>query len=93
MTKVTAADLFNGKIGNVMTETEFEMKYGFFEIDDGEDAVCTIEEFDFDGCDVIDLNKGEGYRGEGCYEAIVRKNGKMYFVSVVSEGCLYEFFE
>ena len=42
-----------------------------------------IEEFDFEGCDVK-LVRGVGYRGEGCYEGLIYKNGVKYYVDVMN---------
>ena len=39
---------------------------------------------------LIVLNKSDGYRGIGCYEGIVIKNEKSYYIDIVSEGIVCE---
>ena len=44
--------------------------------------VYEIEEFEFDG--VVKLVRGDGYRGNGCYEGVMMKEGKYYYIDVVN---------
>jgi hypothetical protein len=85
-------DLFEGKVGNVMDENDFESKYGVSDEFDFEgDVICDINEFDFDNCEYIDLNKSDGYRGVGCYEGIVKKNNKLYYLDIINDGVVWRF--
>ena len=93
MKNYSCLELFDGVVGNVMSDDEFDEKYGIFEIDFGVDVVCEVSEFDFDGVEYIDLSRGDGYRGEGCYEGIVKKNNKLYYFDIMSDGVVYEFNE
>jgi len=48
-----------------------------------------IGEFDFSGCEVM-LVKSEGYRGVGCYDGLVVKDGVNYYIDIVSEGVVFK---
>lgn len=90
MKKYNVYELFDGEVGNVMNENEFNKKFGKF---NGGEDICDIESFDFENSEIY-LCKVDGYRGEGCYDGIVVKDGKSYFLDIVSEGvvCELEFF-
>ena len=85
-------NLFEGKVGNVMDENDFESKYGVSDEFDFEgDVICDIDEFDFSDCEYIDLNKSDGYRGVGCYEGIVKKNNELYYLDIINDGVVWRF--
>jgi len=80
MKNINVIDLFENKFNfelvDVSVINEIMENYEFGE-------VYSIDEFDFEGCDVK-LVKGESYRGVGCYEGLVEKNGKKYFIDVMN---------
>lgn len=81
MNKLNVMDLFSGNVEGCEFINEFDL-----ELDDEEGV--EIEEFDFSGCE-IKLVKSDGYRGVGCYEGLVVKNGVSYYIDIVNEGVVY----
>ena len=86
MKNINFFELFDGNVGKVLSEDDFNKKFGEFY--SGE-YVSDIERFDFSNCEIV-LNKSDGYRGFGCYEGIVIKNEKSYYIDIVSEGIVCE---
>ena len=92
MIKLNVGDLFNGNVEgcefineeyvNNILDMEFDLVY------DGMEGV-EIKDFDFSGCEVM-LVKSEGYRGEGCYDGLVVKDGVSYYIDIVSEGVVFK---
>lgn len=96
-------NLFNGfvEIENenvsckIVNEDEFEelVKDYLFEYDSYKNGYNErwfyIDEFDFSNCEVV-LNRKDGYRGFGCYEGIVIKNEKCYYIDIIDEGIVSE---
>jgi len=90
-------DLLDGKIGKVVDEGN----RGDFDCGDDEwvvvegkklyvgKEVCDIDEFDFNGGEVV-LFKGDGYRGVCCYNGVVKKDGKWYWLDIMNDYMVYE---
>lgn len=89
--------LINGLIGRVIYEGVDE---GEFTWDDegnvyvegkllyvGEE-VCGIDEFVFDEKDLVVI-MGDGYRGECCYNGMVKKDDEWYWLDIVGEYMVY----
>lgn len=82
MKKLNVLDLFNGDVEGCEFINEFDL-----ELDSSEGI--DIEDFDFSGCE-IKLVKSDGYRGLGCYDGLVVKDGVSYYIDIVNEGVLFK---
>jgi hypothetical protein len=80
--KLDVRDLFNGEVEGCKFIEEFDVDL------DGEGGV-DINDFDFSGCEVM-LVKSEGYRGVGCYEGMVVKEGVRYYMDIVGDGEIFK---
>lgn len=89
-------NLFNGKVGKVVEEeivwNECEVVWNGKKYDVG-DCVGDIEELNLDECEEVILNKSDGYRGNGCYEGIVTKDGKLFVLDIINDFLYYELVE
>jgi hypothetical protein len=90
--------LINGLIGKVIYEGDEDDEISWGEEGnvyyDGKKLyvgkeLCGIDEFVFDEKDLV-LIRSEGYRGECCYEGMVKKDDKWYWLDIVSEYMVYE---
>ena len=92
MIKLNVVDLFDGNVEGCKFINEDYLSnildMGFDLVFDGMEGV-EIEEFDFSGCEVM-LVKSEGYRGVGCYDGLVVKDGENYYIDIVSEGVVFK---
>lgn len=46
--------------------------------------VVNVEGFDFDNSNVK-MVKSDGYRGNGCYEGLIEKDGKLFYIDVMND--------
>lgn len=93
--------LLNGEVGKVVKEgEEWNGKDEFFCGEDewvvveGKkmfvgDVVDGIDEFEFDEKDLV-LFLGDGYRGECCYNGVVKKDGKWFWLDIMNEYVVCE---
>jgi len=79
-------EMFEGSVGNVLENSEFDNMFGDFY---SGDEVELVEYFDFSSGELF-LNKSNGYRGEGCYEGIFVRDGKKYYIDIINEGVVCE---
>jgi hypothetical protein len=79
-------ELINGEVGIVLSENEFNKKFGNVYCGN---IVSDIKDFDFSNCEMF-LCESEGYRGFGCYEGIVIKDEKSYYLDIVNDGIVCE---
>ena len=83
-------NMFNGNVDCVkLNEVEIKKYDYIFENDLVSLEGVSIDEFNFDGGELI-LFGGEGYRGFGYYEGVFKKNGKLFYIDVVNDGCVFE---
>jgi len=90
--------LVNGLIGRVIEEGVEEDGF-FVGEDDGVvvegrmmfvgECVGGIDEFEFDEEKLV-LFRGDGYRGVECYNGVVEKDGKWFWLDVVNDYLVYE---
>lgn len=92
----TSFQLLNGQVGTVVEEDKAngwdpETEEGYFKGKRCEliSQVMDIENFDFsDG--TLTLIRGDGYRGECCYEGYFEKNnGRIFWLDIMNEGCVW----
>lgn len=77
--KVSLMGLFDNEYGfDEIEYEEIERLIDFENYEFGE--VYDIVEFEFDG--VVKMVRSDGYRGNGCYEGVMLKDGKYYYIDV-----------
>ena len=88
MNKFSVIDLFDNAMNFELIDVRVIENIVYGKVEFGE--AYNIEEFDFDGA-VVKMVKDDGYRGVGCYEGMIEKNGQLYIIDVL-ESVIEEVF-